>query len=116
MQSPNYRTASREFLPLPRFYPGEKKTHVQKKKKGLYEKIHSNLIPNSQKSRNNQIFVNRWVDHHVMFIYSKEFCTAVKTMNYWYTQQDECVSKNDFEHKKPDSEEYVSCEPIYLKF
>lgn len=87
--------------------------HVQKKKKkGLFEKIHSNLIHNSPKSRNSQIFVNRWVDHHIMCIYSKEFCTAVKGMNYWYIQQDDCVSKNDSEHKKPDSGEYVSSEPI----
>ena len=117
VQSPDNWTASREFPPLPGFHPGEIKIHVQKKKKkGLYEKIHSNLIHNSPKSRNIQMFVNRWVDHHIMYIYCKEFCTAVEGMNYWYTQQDECVSKNDFDHKKPDSEEYVSYEPIYLKF
>ena len=33
MQSPNYWTASREFLPLPGFYPGEKKNTCSKKEK-----------------------------------------------------------------------------------
>ena len=42
------------------------------------KKIHSILIHNSPKSRNSQIFVNRWVDHHIMCIYSKEFCKQWK--------------------------------------
>lgn len=85
----------------PRFLPRRNKNICSEK--DLYEKIHSSLSHNSQNLETTQIFVSRWVDHHIVYIIcTKEFCTAMKRMNYWFTQPDEHVSKNDSEPKKPD--------------